>query len=371
MVGAGDVDALDSIASNVGNILNAIPVSGILSGAGTLAATFPFIYPVHILLKTIGDAVRNARFNKESANVLLERCMDTEKVIGELAPTLADIAKDDTELMRPLEKALEEALEFLERFTSKGFLQTLWRGIKNTVKNMENEHRLSLYDKRIVGAIQNLSLRIDNRQLQLQMLSAEKMDSMFTLLAQKVGGETDPAKASAVALAEVVQAAGCSTPADITSELQGVGVALEQIKGAVDRVLQKMESMDGKLDYLGNSIDDSRRLQLEANELHKQTLAEMKQLKSKTGVTVPQQVSSRGQVAFMAEKAAAAKRTQGLRITVVHPAGVGMDSYVRLGGMDGAHGETHPGAHKPARKILPSSPSDQPVIFAIYIRVSM
>jgi hypothetical protein len=350
VVGSGAIEVLKDNVHAIGNVLENIPVMGILQGAGTLAAAFPFIYPVHILLKTIGDAVRVARFNKESANMLLERCLDTEKVINELAPTLADIAKEDEFLMKPLEIALEESLEFLQRFTSKGFLSKMWNGMKNTVKNKDNEHRLSLYDKRIVGAIQNLSLRIDDKQLKMQKLSAEKMDKLFILLSEKVGGETDISKVDPVVMAEVAQSGGCTSSEDLSGELEGMGFKLDEIKKAVDAVMQRLEAMEKKLDYVGNSIDENRKLQLEAKELHKQTLNEMKQLKNVTGLAIPQQFSTRSQVVYMAEKAVSVKRQGGVRITIVHPAGVGMDSYQRLGGQGGANGGTVRGTHKPARE---------------------
>ena len=77
----------------------------------------------------------------------------------------------------------------------------------------------------------------------------------------------------------------------------------------------------------------------------------MKELKSQTGLAIPQQFSTKAQVEYMSRKAVATKKTGGVRITVVHPNGVGADSYHRLDGRGGADGSllVHHN-HKPARK---------------------
>lgn len=176
------IEVVEAIGSGVSAVISAVPGEAILQAAGTLASAFPFLYPLHILLSTIGNAIRQAKYNRESANVLLERCLETEKVIGELAPTLAEIVIKEIDIMKPLEKILEECLEFLKKFTQAGFMKGLWQGFKNTITHSQDEHRLSLFDKRIVGAVQNLSLRISNQQLKLQVISAERMDRVFDLL---------------------------------------------------------------------------------------------------------------------------------------------------------------------------------------------
>ena len=222
-------------------VVSAIPGEAILRVAGALASAFPFLCPLRIFLSTIGTAIREAKYNRESANALLERCLEAEKVIDELAPTLVDVIKEDSGVLKPLENILEECLDFLKKFTQSGFLKGMWQGFKNTISHSQDEHRLSLFDKRIVGAIQNLSLRLSNQQLKLQVISAERMDRVYDLLNEKLGRDqqqqnkaTSPQEfPPAAVMAEGAVAAGCDSPEDITKELETIGCQLEEIQRAV------------------------------------------------------------------------------------------------------------------------------------------
>jgi hypothetical protein len=317
------VEAVEAIGSGVSAVISAIPGEAILQAAGVLASAFPFLYPLHILLSTIGNAIREAKYNRESANALLERCLETERVINELASTLAEIVKDESNLMKPLELILEECLDFLKKFTQAGFMKGLWQGFKNTISHSQDEHRLSLFDKRIVGAVQNLSLRISNQQLKLQVISAERMDRVFDLLSDKCQGKgTTLADIPPTVMAEVAMAAGCDSPEEITHELEGIGYQLEEIKKAVDLIAKKIDVLDTKVDDLHTKLDEHSVAQQKAHALQLQTLEEMRHIKSLTGVSVTKQFSNRNELALLSQKWAS-KRFPNAEYVCVHPDGVG------------------------------------------------
>jgi hypothetical protein len=272
----------------------------------------------------------------------LERCLETEKVIGELAPTLAEIIKTESEILKPLEKILEECLEFLKKFTQVGFLKGMWQGFKNTITHAQDEHRLSLFDKRIVGSIQNLSLRISHQQLKLQVISVERMDRVFDLLSDKCQGKTNLEDIPPVVMAEIAVAAGCEESEEITKELEGIGYQLEEIKKAIDLISKKLEVIDSKVDEIHSKLDQHKADQQKTHELQLQTLEEMRHIKGMAGITITQQFSNRNELIFLSQKWAGT-RYPNAQYVCIHSDGVGKDL---VKSRDGSSGVVTPSPKK-------------------------
>eukprot|EP00601_Ochromonadales_sp_CCMP2298_P003049 CAMPEP_0173188628 /NCGR_PEP_ID=MMETSP1141-20130122/11352_1 /TAXON_ID=483371 /ORGANISM="non described non described, Strain CCMP2298" /LENGTH=409 /DNA_ID=CAMNT_0014112561 /DNA_START=40 /DNA_END=1265 /DNA_ORIENTATION=- len=254
VAGSGALDTAVKIAgsagSAIGSAVAAIDTKILLQAGniamtvvGTSASVFPFLLPLQIALRDLGAAMQAAQFNKASSKILSDRCLECGKLAAEMGPKIAKVTSDTAEQARYLEeltKAINECTEFLAKFTKKGFLMKMvgWKNDDFSIQSLDN---------RVSAALQNLSVRLDGAQMDLQMADSKILNEMF-LLMTKAGppgassNQLDPA-----ILAEVAQKAGMDK-SQMTGEMQELGLHLDAIEKGVNTALAKLEHIDEKLD---------------------------------------------------------------------------------------------------------------------------
>lgn len=341
--------AMDAVSSVVTADVIVNVTTAALGVLGTAAAAFPFLLPLQIAMKDIGNAVQHATYNREAANILGGRCADCSLLVVEMAPKLDKAIGNKQEqeaTMKPLASAIAECTEFLGKFTKKGFISVMisWK---------KDDRSLSVLDKKVTNAIQNLSVRINGHQLDQQLEDSEKLDKMFRMLDNfSPAVLAQPQQIDPKVFAEIARQAGCQTADQISSELEGVGYKLDEIKDAVAEVMTKIDAMDKKLDNIANQISQSMEEQRHQNEdlktiilqsqaemrKHEQlTLDKMRDLVSGKSITrkfsTTQQTK---QLARRAEEVAAA----GADMIVIHSHGVGFKTMNPVNGTDGLHGRS-------------------------------
>eukprot|EP01033_Poteriospumella_lacustris_P003774 gene3774-2675_t len=254
---AGEIPgALATAAHAVGSVVDADTMANITNVAlnivGTSAAAFPFLLPLQIALRDLGAAVQMALYNKEVAKMLQDRCNDCSKLVVELAPKLAKIAnsKDkQEEMMKPFIDAVNECSVFLQQFAKRGFLSKMFKATKDG-------RSLSLLDKRVTDTLQNLSMRVNGSQLDVQMQNTEKLDELMNMMKNAAGGKSDLADVSPDKLAEIVKAAGIESKEAIQGELQDLGLRVDQIQNTLASVDKLLRQIDQKLDKLDDRMED-------------------------------------------------------------------------------------------------------------------
>lgn len=344
---SGDVvNAVASVGSTIVSALDAEMMADAASTAmniiGTGAAVFPFLLPLQIAMRDIGNAVQQATYNKEAAKMLEDRCTDSFKMVEELAPKIAKICKSEEEqkeIVRPFVEALEECKEFLVQFSGKGFLSHMFR--------WKREGRsLVMLDKKVTDTLQNLSLRVDGQQIDLQVANAEKLDEVFELLKNVSAGKSEPSQIDPEQLAEVVRKAGAESVDQISSELQGVGFKLEQIEKTLQGLASKLDSFASKVDQLAAEQKDRdtelRNLiifgQAEARKHAEQvTLAAMRLAAEKGGQLVNEKFCTPLQLDYLAKRCRDL-RTKVPKVIIIHPHGIGLESFVSRNGEPGTDG---------------------------------
>eukprot|EP01031_Cornospumella_fuschlensis_P048266 gene48266-59113_t len=204
-----------------------------------------------------------------------------------------------------------------------------------------------MLDKRVSDTLQNLSMRVDGKQIDLQVSNAEKLDEVFLMLSKVTGNAASPESVDPAALAEVVKKAGAENVEAISSELQGVGFKLEEIDKALATLLAKFDSFGSKLDAMAQEQKD-REMELKNILVHGQaeakkhaeqiTLATMRLLAEKGGgKMVEEKFATALQVEYLAKRSRELK-TKVPTIVLIHPYGVGVGSYKSRDGMHGARG---------------------------------
>jgi hypothetical protein len=358
-VGHIDLGAVQDVAATVGHaVSNAIDTNmvmdvttTVLNALGTTAAVFPFLLPLQIALRDIGTAVQMANYNREAAKMLQDRCTDCSKLIVEMAPKITKISASQAEqeaMVKPFVDAVNECTEFLKAFSNKGFLSKMFTWKKD-------DRRLSMLDKKVSDTLQNLSMRVDGKQIDLQVANAEKLDEVFNMLKKVSGDAVEPSKVDPEQLAEVLRKAGAESKELIAEELQGVGFKLDQIDAALKNIMTKFDAFGEKMDlYASEQKDRDAELrnliiygQEEARKTaEKLTLAAMRMMTDKGGQFVEEKSSTNQQVEYLA------KRSKELRakvpeLVLVHPMGIGSTSVVSRDGPPGAPGPPgacfHPG----------------------------
>lgn len=368
------------IAHVAGQVANAISsdvaiasLTASLEGIGMVALTFPFLLPITQALKGLAQAIKFAMFNKEKALILADRCKETADCIKSLVPKLQKLLEEAESLLKPVEKAINECTDFVEKFTKRGFLLKLMQYSKDDFK-------LSVLDKKVTDALQNLSLRVSGEQYDLQVKTAEKLDDLFLMMKEKTGNNLDPSSISPTAMLEIAKKSGCVTSEEMTFELQGLGYKLDEIKSSIESVEKTVNAIDSKIDEVQvhlltqkeaaeqhkKELMDALRKQEEDRNAHHEKASEMqaemlrKQAEAQTlqmqtmmklerlaGKAVPVVYSDANQSELVSNKAAAVvPDLRAANVVVIHPRGIGSPIEKREGenGTNGTHGTNHPPA---------------------------
>eukprot|EP00961_Rhodomonas_salina_P228246 3085270-Rhodomonas_salina.1 len=82
----------------------------------------------------------------------------------------------------------------------------------------------------------------------------KQMAIMLEKLAS-AGGNNNASAMDPQVLADIAAQAGCKVADEISGELQGMGLKLDQISDAVGEALNKLAAMDQKLDGLDSKMD--------------------------------------------------------------------------------------------------------------------
>jgi hypothetical protein len=346
----------DHIASAAGAISSVVTVDTVaqvtsiaLGVLGTAAAAFPFLLPLQIAMKDIGNAVQRATYNRETADILGKRCADCTVLAVEMAPKLEKITKnadEREESLKPLIEALDECTDFLNKFTKKGFISVMitWKNDDRSLMNL---------DKKVTNAIQNLSLRINGYQIDQQFEDSDKLDKIFKLMEKiPVEGLSQPTTIDPKILAEVARQAGCATATEISSELQEVGFELEKIQSAVAEIAGKLDKIDHKLDDMTNllsqTLESQRKQDAELKNMVMQSQAEIRRENQKTlqimmqmksgGAAITKVFSTNQQAKQLARRATEIGASPGVGLIIIHSHGVGLNTLVNVNGAHGING---------------------------------
>jgi hypothetical protein len=368
----------------VGTVLNADVGADIANVAlnviGTTAAVFPFLLPLQIALRDIGFAVQEASYNKEAATELGVRCEDCSKIVIEMAPRIRKVCTSDeeaTDMLRNFVASVDDCTVELKKFASKGFLSHMF-GYK------KEGRLLSRLDKRITDSMQALSMRVDGKMMEIQLANNQKLDGLQLLL-NGSSAATDVNNIPPEQVADLLQKAGCKSSSEVSSEMQSVGFKLDDIAKGVSSIANKLEKMDAKLDQMDSKLDSmnaniSNRLETlldktternDALELANQRMLDaMKEMNEKlvqiplammrqktTGNVVqhPEVFSTNNQVEYLAKRADEMKG-KCAQVILIHPNGVGKETYHEVHAAPGIRGPDGLSNHRAPDGAMGSSP---------------
>jgi hypothetical protein len=305
---------------------------------GTASAAMPFLLPLQFALKDLGIAVQSANYNKDSAKILAKRCEECGKIAIEMAPKIVKITKDESEQTRFLDEltnVINECTTFIEEFTKKNFLFKMltWR---------DNNRTLSVLDTRVSAALQNLSIRINGSQMDLQVTDSKKLDELFVLLKSNGADKcSNMSQVDPTALVEIAKTAGLQSKEEITSELMRCGISLDKISNAIDRVERKLDVISDKMDDSLLKSEELKKLillgQVEAAKRDQMQLNALMSLKA-GGVAVQKKFSIPVETESLVKRANIIKKISGLQLKLVHYQGIGLDRFSSLNGKDGQNG---------------------------------
>jgi len=305
---------------------------------GTASAAMPFLLPLQFALKDLGIAVQSANYNKDSAKILAKRCEECGKIAIEMAPKIVKITKDQREQTRFLDEltnVINECTTFIEEFTKKNFLFKMltWR---------DNNRTLSVLDTRVSAALQNLSIRINGSQMDLQVTDSKKLDELFVLLKSNGADKcSNMSQVDPTALVEIAKTAGLQSKEEITSELMRCGISLDKISNAIDRVERKLDVISDKMDDSLLKSEELKKLillgQVEAAKRDQMQLNALMSLKA-GGVAVQKKFSIPVETESLVKRANIIKKISGLQLKLVHYQGIGLDRFSSLNGKDGQNG---------------------------------
>ena len=343
--GVAVANALDAdTMAQVGNVA--------LQVIGTSAAVFPFLLPLQIALRDLASAMQLANYNKNSAQLLADRCNDCGKLAAEMAPKITKITSNENEQIRMLEgitASITESKEFIQGFTKKGFLFKMASAIKD-------ERSLKILDAKVSSSLQTLSIRINGAQMDLAAADSKKLDELFLLMSQGCPkGPTNPSDMNPEILAEIARKAGMETKEEISTEMQGMGLKLDEINKAINIVMVKVDIIDKKIDTIDTKLDEkfaeskARDEQMRQILLHNQAEAErrdkialemMMSLSGNKGVN--RKFSNQEETERMGKRALSTienwEKLPDKQVKLIHPHGIGKETIERIDGEHGQHG---------------------------------
>lgn len=346
-VGAAMGAAISSInADDVATVANVV-----MQALGTTAAVFPFLLPLQIAMRDIGSAAQQATYNKEAAQILMKRCADCSLLATEMASKVDKLSSDEAEkeaMFRPFIESIENCTVFLEKFTKKGFMRKM-------ISWNNDGRKLSRLDKEVTDTLQNLSIRLDGKQIDLQAADSEKLDEIFEMMKKLTGGVSpkDPSSLDPEMLAEIAKKAGCESSVELKGELEDFGLKLDAIQKVLDIVGQKLQKIDDALQSIDSKLDEEWKAQREANDLlkaellrqgaeqaqrHHTTLEAMKSLVGGGKNSVPVKFSTANQTEMLAKRANELVVRNGVQVICLHPMGIGIKCFEANDGEDGEAG---------------------------------
>ena len=306
---------------------------------GTASAAMPFLLPLQFALKDLGIAVQSANYNKDSAKILLKRCEECGKIAMEMAPKIVKITKDESEQTRFLDEltnVINECVTFIEEFTKKNFLFKMltWR---------DNNRTLSVLDNRVSASLQNLSIRINGSQMDLQVTDSKKLDELFVLLKSNGADKcSNMSQVDPTALVEIAKTAGLQSKEEITSELMRCGISLDKISNAIDRVERKLDVISDKMDESLLKSEELKKIillgQVEAARRDEMQLNALLSMKGAGVVAVEKKFSVPLETENLVKRANIVKKSSGLQLKLIHYQGIEMDRFSSLNGKDGQNG---------------------------------
>ena len=331
-------DTIHTIATNIDAKMMTDIALVSATVVGTASAAVPFLLPLQFALKDLGLAIQNANYNKDSAKVLAKRCEECGKIAMEMAPKIVRITKiesEQTRLLDELTNAINECSTFIEEFTKKNFLFKMltWR---------DNNRTLIVLDAKVSAALQNLSIRINGSQMDLQAADSKKLDELFVLLKNNGADKcSNMAQMDPLALVQVAKTAGLESKDDITRELMRCGIAMDKITNAIDRVERKVDVINDKLDDSLLKSEELKQIillgQAEASKRDQMQLNALMNMKIGTAI-VEKKFSTPVETESLMKRANIVKTTSGLELKLVHFQGIGMDHFTSLNGKDGENG---------------------------------
>jgi hypothetical protein len=112
-----------------------------------------------------------------------------------------------------------------------------------------------MLQRNLADAMAVVTLRLTGVQMDQQISQSKVLAELSDLMRAMCAGKASAAEMDPQLLAQFAKDAGCMSGADLKSELEGCGVALERVEGLVGDVLGCMGKIDAKLDHLGSSFD--------------------------------------------------------------------------------------------------------------------
>lgn len=326
--------------------------STVMNVVGVAAAAMPFLLPLQIMLKDIGNAVQMATYNKEDAQILKDRCEDSTKMVAEMGPKIQKITDRENEreeMLKPFLTALTECRDFLKLFCDRGFLSHMFYWKK------EGRSLVSM-DKKLTNTLQNLSMRVNGHQIDIQVKQSEKMNEIFDLLNKVAGNVSEPNQVDPAELAKVLEKAGAKSKDEIMGELSNVGFKLDEIEKSLSRLSNKMDTIndnivsmkDKLLSEQKDQFEDLRQIMLQSQEETLKrteqimTLAAMKALAAKGGKDAPvitEIYSLPNHVEALAKRANVLKAASR-QLVLLHPHGIGKNLYQKKDGDSGVVGRS-------------------------------
>ena len=249
------------------------------------------------------------------------------------------ITKDESEQTRFLDEltnVINECVTFIEEFTKKNFLFKMltWR---------DNNRTLSVLDNRVSASLQNLSIRINGSQMDLQVTDSKKLDELFVLLKSNGADKcSNMSQVDPTALVEIAKTAGLQSKEEITSELMRCGISLDKISNAIDRVERKLDVISDKMDESLLKSEELKKIillgQVEAARRDEMQLNALLSMKGAGVVAVEKKFSVPLETENLVKRANIVKKSSGLQLKLIHYQGIEMDRFSSLNGKDGQNG---------------------------------
>lgn len=234
---------------------------------------------------------------------------------------------------------------------------------------------LSRLDKRITDTMQNLSMRVDGKMMELQIANSNKLDGLQIMLNGAIGDANDITAVPPEKVADILQKAGCKSSSEVSAEMQSVGFKVEDIAKGINFIANKLEKMDAKLDNLDSKMDSLNEnltakldkmmdMAAEKNDALEQANAKMLEAmrdlneklvqiplammrqkeQGRGGVQHTEVYSTPNQVEYLSKRCSDIK-SKCPHLFLIHPQGVGKKTYKDINGvpgMNGPDGQSHP-----------------------------
>lgn len=136
-----------------------------------VAVAVPLAGAIAVVLKSIFDAARLAKYNAVAADALSRRSKEVGATLADLLKTVRKtFASLDMQLER-LHEILKEANGFLDKYASRNYLSRLLRG-------MSDSDDVKRIDKNLGDVVGNIQMSLGVQQIALQQRTLDELDEM-------------------------------------------------------------------------------------------------------------------------------------------------------------------------------------------------